>query len=131
MNIATLRASGSDAALASLRKAFDLKVDADWKQGEPRRRGGVHDKPGLNACVADVASPTALVVEIRAFLDKCLKHREVLSSSELSTQLDIGITVGESGQYYASIVFPPVVLNLLSELGIELSVSAYPGSDVD
>jgi len=129
MNIATFRAEGSEAALTSLRKAFDLEIDAEWKRGEPRRHGGVHDKSGFNACVADVASPTALVVEIQAFLNKCLKRREVFSSSELSAQLDIGITVGESGQYFASVVFPPEVLNLLAELGIELSVSAYPGSD--
>lgn len=106
MNIATLRAEGSDAALTSLRKAFDLEIDSDWKRGEPRRHGGVHDKSGLNACVADVTSPAELVGEIQEFINKCLKRREVFSSSELSAQLDIGITVGGSGQYLASVVFP-------------------------
>ncbi|MCK9505441.1 MAG: hypothetical protein M0Q95_14830 [Porticoccaceae bacterium] len=128
MNIATLRAEGSDAALTSLREAFNLEVDAGWKKGEPRRRGGVHERSGLNACIADVASATMLVAEIQAFLAMCLTRRE-LFSSELSAQVDIGITVGERGRYFASVVLPPNVLKVLAELGIELRVSAYPGSD--
>jgi len=128
MNIATLRAEGSDAALTLLREAFNLEVDAHWKKGEPRRRGGVYERSGLNACITDVASAAMLVEEIKAFLSKCIKRREVFSS-ELSAQVDIGITAGEPGRYFASVILPPSVLKDLAELGIELSVSAYPGSD--
>ena len=124
MNIATLRAEGSDAAVTSLREALNLEVDADWKRGEPMRRGGVHERSGLNACIADVASATILVSEIQAFLSKCITRREVFSP-ELSTQVDIGITIGKPGRYSASVVLPPSVLKDIAELGIELSVSAY------
>jgi hypothetical protein len=129
MNIATLRTEGSDAALEALGELLDLKVDAVWRKGDTRRRGGVNVQSGFNACVADAANPTALVAEIRGFLIKCLTLDAVLHSSELSAQLDVGISVGGSAQFSASVVFPAEDLGLCSKLGVVLSISAYPCSD--
>lgn len=131
MNIAVLRAAGSDAALASLRSTLSLNISIEWKKGDPRRQGGIHDGSGFNVSVADVSTPVALVKEIREFLKKCKAQDAVLSSAELTTQLDIGIGVGLSEQYLASVVFTPDDMRSFSELGLELSVSAYPQSDGD
>jgi len=129
MNIAVLRAEASDAALESLRLALDLEIDADWETGDPRRRGGVQEQSGFTAFVANVSDPTALIAEVRKFLERCRTRNAVLSSHDLTTQLDIGISVGQSEQFTASVVFSAEDLRIFSELGLELSVSAYPGSD--
>lgn len=129
MNIAVLRAEGSDAVLEALRQALDLKIDAEWKKGELRRRESVHEHSGFNACVADVTEPAALIAEIRNFLKRCRTHNIILSSNALTTQLDIGILVGHPRQSTASVVFSVEDLRLFSELGLEISISVYPGSD--
>ena len=130
MNTATLRALGSDSALDSLRDALDLSIIREWKKGETRRLGGVYEISGFNAdVVADAENPSSLVEEIRGFLNRCLSNRILFSSSDLSSQLDIGVSVGGSEQFTASVVFSPEDLESFSKLGLELSVSAYPTSD--
>ena len=83
MNIAALRATGSEAALASLQSALSLDIDIEWRKGEPRRKGGVNEDSGFNACIADAPTPVALVAEIRVFLNKCKAQKAVLASAEL------------------------------------------------
>ena len=130
MNTATLRALGSDSALDYLCDALDLSIIREWKKGETRRLGGVYEISGFNADVVDDAeNPSSLVEEIREFLNRCLSKRILFSSSELSSQLDIGVSVGASQQFTASVVFSPEDLESFSKLGLELSVSAYPTSD--
>jgi len=130
MNTATLRALGSDSALDSLRDALDLSIIREWKKGETRRLGGVYEISGFNAdVVADAENPSSLVEEIRGFLNRCLSNRILFSSSDLSSQLDIGVSVGGSEQFTASVVFSPEDLESFSKLGLELSISAYPTSD--
>jgi hypothetical protein len=131
MNTATLRTLGSDSALDYLRDALDLSITQEWKKGETRRRGGVYEISGFNAdVVADAENPSSLVSslvkEIRGFLNRCLSKRILFSSSDLSSQLDIGVSVGASQQFTASVVFSPENLESFSKLGLELSVSAYP-----
>jgi hypothetical protein len=130
MNTATLRTLGSDSALDYLRDALDLSITGEWKKGETRRRGGVYEISGFNAnVVSDAENPSSLVEEIRGFLNRCLSKRILFSSSDLSAQLDIGVSVGASKQFTASVVFSPEDLESFSKLGLELSVSAYPTSD--
>ena len=130
MNTATLRALGSDSALDYLCNALDLSIIREWKKGETNRRGGVYEISGFNAdVVADAENPSSLLEEIRGFLNRCLSKRILFSSSDLSAQLDIGISVGSSQQFTASVVFSPEDLESFSKLGLELSVSAYPTSD--
>jgi hypothetical protein len=132
MNTATLRALGSDAALDYLCNALDLSIIREWKKGETNRRGGVYEISGFNADVVDDAeNPSSLVEEIREFLNSYLAKSILFSSSELSSQLDIGVSVGGSEQFTASVVFSPEDLESFSKLGLELSTSAYPTSDDD
>ena len=132
MNVATLRATGSAAALAAVRAVLNLDVDREWKKGDPRRPGVVQEHAGFNACVADVDDPAALMAKLREFLVTCKARGAVLASPELSTQLDVGFSVGGSRQFSASLVFAPSDMRLLAALGIELRVSAYPvSSDED
>ena len=127
MNTATLRTLGSDSALDYLCDVLDLSIIREWGKGETSRRGGVNEIPGFNAdVVADAENPSSLLEEIRGFLNRCLSKRILFSSSDLSSQLDIGVSVGVSQQFTASVVFSPENLESFSKLGLELSVSAYP-----
>lgn len=125
MNVATLRVTGSAAALAAVRSVLSLDVDREWKKGDSRRCGAVQESSGFNACVADVDDRAVLMAKLREFLATCKTSGAILASPELSTQLDIGLSVGGCRQFSASLVLAPSDLRLLAELGIELSVSAY------
>lgn len=128
MNIATLRSEGSEAKLNTLREVLNLDIDADWKKGEARRRGGVYKNSGFNSTIADADNAVLLVIDIRKFLNKCKDIDVTFSSSEHLTQLDIGISVGTSEQYAPSITFQQEDLKLISILGLELCISSYPAS---
>lgn len=128
MNIATLRASGTEEALLSLRSALDMKIDREWKKGDVRRRGTTHEASGFNACVADVANPKDLMLAIREFLLKCRTAGIVFSSEGLSAELDIGVTVGSDKQFTASVLFSVDDARVCSEIGLPIRVSAYPSS---
>ena len=43
--------------------------------------------------------------------------------------IDVGLTVGTSDQFTASVTLTPADLALLAKAGVELSVSAYPATE--
>ena len=129
MNIATLRAEGTDAELKKLSESLSLKIDVSWKQGDARRDGSKHSKAGFNSCITDTDTPKLLLNDIREFMVRCKTRGLKFSDSGVSAQLDIGIGVGSSDQFAASITFTPTELQNFIDLGLELCVSAYPVSD--
>ena len=129
MNIATLRIEGEDQALVQLRNALHLAADAEWRKGASKRNGGSHAKSGFNATIADASNPGEMVVVVRKFLAECKELGVVLSSGTLSTELSVGVTVGDSAQFVAFVDFTAQDLVLLGALGINLSIAAYPTSD--
>ncbi|WP_139058762.1 hypothetical protein [Thiorhodococcus drewsii] len=131
MNLATLRVEGTGEALEAICDSLNLEIDNSWKEGEERRRGGYYSTSGFNTTIVDAENPRKMVAAIRAFLVKCRKKKIVFSNSNLSTELAIGVTVGEKEQYVACVDLPPSDLMSLAELGISLSVAAYPASDED
>lgn len=128
MNLATLRIEGTDEALEQLIGQLNLDIDVSWKKGEMGRRG-IYEISGLNSTIADTKTPRQLTEAIIDFANQCKSKNINLSSSTISTELDIGIGVGYSEQFIASVSFSPSELELLSAIGIELSITAYPTSD--
>ncbi len=130
MNLAILRAEGTHDALGKLRIALDHKVDRNWQVGDEIRDGQIQLASGFSIVVADVATPKELVATIRKFLANC-KALELTFSGDsgVSGELSIGISVGSTEQFSASVDFTPSDLAMLSELGLRLTLSAYPTSD--
>jgi hypothetical protein len=129
LNIATLRLTGNDALLDDLVRKLNLKVSSRFSAGDPRRRGGVHATSGLNASIADAASPGAMTGQVRAFLAECLKHGPTLIANGVDAELSVGISVGDSIQYVASVELSPIDIRDLATVGVALSITAYPTSD--
>ena len=129
MNLATLRAEGEDDALAHLCKALGLSLDSTWKKGEPKRRGGVHPLSGFVATIADSANSGEMVRSIRQFLAECKARGVAFAGANLSSELSVGVTVGDSVQFVAFVDLTAEDLSSLGSLGINLSVAAYPSSD--
>lgn len=129
MNLAILRIEGTDEALEALCNSLKLEVDSTWKKDDPKRRGGNYSSSGLNATIADAKNPGRMVVAIREFMAKCKEQDIIFSDSNLSSELSIGVTVGDSVQYVAFVDFSVSDLLLLGALGIALSIAAYPASD--
>ncbi len=129
MNLATLRVEGTEEALASLRGTLRLEADATWKKGEPKRRGGHHSSAGFNATIADASNPDEMIVAIRNFSAMCKEQGVSFVRPSLSAELSVGVTVGDSDQFVASVALSASDILLLGTLGIALSVTAYPTSD--
>jgi hypothetical protein len=130
LNIATLTVEGmDDEALDTLRIALNLVPEKTWKKGDPTRRGDLHLSSGFSFTIADAANPRELIEAIRGYLASCREHTLLLSKPDLSTELSIGISVGDSTQFMACLEFTPADLLLLTEMGIHLTVCAYPTSD--
>jgi hypothetical protein len=128
MNLACLRVEGPTAALSSVKTAIPIKPDSSWNAGDKKRRGGVYASSGFSATVADAPHPVALLQSIRAFLEDCTT-RGVQFPADISAELDVGISVGDSEQFVASVAFSTEDLHRLATLHIHLSVTAYPTSD--
>ena len=128
MNLATLRIEGTDEALEQLIGQLNLDIDVSWKKGE-MDSCGIYEISGLNSTIADTKTPRQLTEAIIDFANQCKSKNINLSSTNISTELDIGIGVGYSEQFVASVSFSPTELQLISSIGITLSVTAYPTSD--
>jgi len=129
MNLATLRVEGADSSLEALIKALSLARDVQWNKGDKRRNGSVHTSSGFHAVVADAGNPKELTSLVGAFLARCKEKGIVFPSLNLSAELAVGFTVGDSVQFVAGLEFSPSELLTFGECGITLSVTAYPTSD--
>lgn len=128
MNLATLRVEGSNAEIEALKTSLPLDIETSWKEGEAMRRG-VHRASGFNTTVADTENPKQLVEAVREFLAECKNRSIEFSNPNLTAELSIGIAVGDSVQFVASVDFTTYDLEALAALGIALSITAYPTSD--
>lgn len=129
MNIATLKVKGTDEVLESLQRKLNLVPQKTWKKGDSTTRGNLYSTSGFSFTIADVATPRELVEVIRAHLINYKQHDLCFAKPDLSTELSVGITVGESTQFAACLEFNSADLELLTELGINLAIWAYPASD--
>jgi len=90
---------------------------------------GFNSSSGLGVTIADAKNPVELVAAIREFIAMCQSRNIVLADQGLSSELAIGITVGDSEQFVAFVDFSASDLWSLGALGVELSFAAYPTSD--
>jgi hypothetical protein len=131
LNVAALRLTGNDALLDDIVRKLGLKVASRSKAGSPRRRAGTYAASTLNALIADAASPAAMLGQVRAFLAQCRGQGSSLFVSGIDAELSIGISVGDSGQFAASVNLSSAEIRELADLGLSLKFTAYPRSDED
>ncbi len=129
MNLADLRLSGNDELLNDIVEKLNLTVASRVKAGEPRRGGRIHETSGLSISIADAANPVAMLNAIREFLATCQSIGPNVFGGGVQAELAIGMTVGDSIQFIASVDFSSSELRELGMLGIALSITAYPTSD--
>lgn len=129
MNLALLIVEGADESLERVRQTLDLEPDKTWRSGQPRRLSGVHAASGFSTTIADEESPGEMVSAIRNFVAKCEACDLDFPRQGLSAEISIGVTVGESIQFVASVDFLPADLLSLGRLGVAVGVTAYPASD--
>ena len=130
MRIAVLRVSGAFEVETYLAR-FGMAADRFWRAGQFRRPGEVHSDSGFSITIADASLSIALMDQIRRWCDEHGAALDGLTELFLHAELDVGLTVGASDQYTASIVFNPRDLAPLAKYGIVLRVSAYPSSEAD
>ena len=124
MNLALLRVEGEEEMLELIAQHMDLKPEQRWKAGEESRSGAPYRSSGFSTTVADSANQREMLVRIREFLATC-KSRST-DFLDVQAELSIGVTVGNEEQYVATLDFGPSLLRQLADLGITLSVAAYP-----
>jgi hypothetical protein len=129
MNLAILRVKGRSAAVEGLLALLQCKPDVEWKEGEPKLRGGIHEYSGFNLTVADAVTSGDMMIAVRRFLMECNAQGISFASHEFSVELSIGMTAGGSVQFVASVDLTSNDLSMMSRLGLDLCVIAYPTSD--
>jgi hypothetical protein len=70
-----------------------------------------------------------MLAKVREFLAACQAHRPKLFANGVEAELSIGITVGDSIQYVASVDLSSSEIRELATLGLSLNFTAYPTSD--
>ena len=131
MTICVLRVRGEETEVGFLLENIDLKVSSLWHKGQIDRKGGFLADSGFIADVVDAESISELMSELRKFLIFCSKNDISFSEKSLTSEISIGLFVGSSDQYVASVNFDAKDLQLISSLGLSLDISAYPTSDED
>jgi hypothetical protein len=129
MNLAVLRVEGKDDALKNVLEVLRCKPDTTWKKGESKHRGGKHGKSGFTSLIAEAATPRDMVTAVRRFLTECCAQVVSFPDHGLTAELSVGVTVGDSAQFVASIELTRDDLSMMGSLGLSLNVSAYPTSD--
>jgi len=124
MNLALLHVEGEEEMLDLIVEHMELKTEQRHKAGEERRFGPPYRTSGFTTTVADSANPAEMMVKIREFLATCRSRST--DFLDVQAELSIGITVGDEEQYIAVLEFNHTVLRQLTDLGITLSIKAYP-----
>jgi hypothetical protein len=129
MNLAVLRVEGKSEALKGLLNVLRCKPDTEWQEGELKRRGGKHEKSGFTSLIVDAATSRDMVIAVRRFLKECCAQTMSFPGQGLTAELSVGVTVGDSAQFVASIDLTSDDLSMMSSLGLSLNFAAYPTSD--
>lgn len=103
---------------------LDLKPDQRWRAGEESRQGVPYRSSGFSTTVADSATPAEMLARIREFVATCRSRST--DFLDVQAELSIGVAVGDADQYVVTLDFNHVILRQLADLGITLSVAAYP-----
>lgn len=128
MNLAMLRVEGPADSLDEIRHMLEIQSDACWSAGEQSSRGVAHALSGFAFNIVDALTPNEMVASIERFIETCRVSGVDFSHPALVAELSVGVTVGEAEQFVASVDLSAATLGLLAELGLSLSVTAYPSN---
>jgi len=127
------RVSGEPFDVDSFVSEFGFTPDRVWRKGEARRgKPDSHLESGFNLSIdRDDDDLAHAQYDMRTFLRERKDALSALRERGIRSTIDIGITVGGDRHYTRSVRLPPEDLAELGRAGIELMVSAYPGSEDD
>jgi len=126
-----LRVTGNEFDPQSFVKRFGFGPDLVRRAGIPDSVGRVRSKSGFNLTIAARDSGEAFVRNICEWVDANRLALQAVEASGGSAEIDVGLSVGASGQFTVSVTWTPSQLALLAECGVDLCVSAYPSSNAD
>jgi hypothetical protein len=129
MKLAVLRLRSPTAAPERVAAVIGVAEDSIWRAGEKTFRGQVLEDSGVSFVVSDAETVRQLTDEVRAFFQSRREAFPRLAADGWEAELDVGVTVGDSAQYTASVSLDPSLLALLGSLGVSVKFSAYPTSD--
>ncbi|MYM97461.1 hypothetical protein [Duganella vulcania] len=123
MNIATLKVHGDDDGLSDVRDGLPTEPDSDWQKGDVKPDGRVRIDSGFYVAVGTDMNPDELLKQIRHYLAECQARGIHFERSDVAAELRISFTT-ERGEATPSLDFSLADLQLLVEMGINLSITA-------
>src|SRR5512138_2181079 len=126
--LCVLRAWSRANGLGALLKTFPRwKPDNAWRAGTRDVSGRIRSHNGFNLFVTDGGEWKHVIRATRRWLRAMAPMIAMGREFGASFQLDIVVMVGR--RFYTEARFDPADLALLSTLGVELCISAYPVSE--
>lgn len=117
----------------ALRASLNVPIERIWKEGEPSRRGQVHEDSGMQMCASDADQEDyeKQLAEAEAFLRV---HRDAIAAistreDTLGSVLDFGIEKPASFVFFRGI--PASLIAIAGELRLSIELSFYPISKED
>lgn len=126
--LCVLRATSRANGLGALLKTFPrCKPDAWWRAGTPDFRGKTRTHNGFNLFITEGSEWKTVMAATRRRLLALRPMIELGREFGASFQLDFGLMVGR--RFYTEARIGPEDMKLLTDLGVEFCVSAYPVSE--
>ncbi len=129
MNLVSIVIEGDEQHLDSIKDKLSIAIDSSWQKGSRTRSGKLRENSGFTACICDCSTPFRMIEELSDFLRYIDNKHLNFKQLELNARLSIGVTVGDQQQFIATFDFQNDLLELVSKLGLHLSISAYPTTD--
>ena len=129
MNLVSIVIEGDEQRLDIIKDKLSIAIDSSWHKGSQTKSGKLREYSGFTACICDCSTPFSMIEKLSDFLCYIDNKHLNFNQLELDARLFVGVTVGDQQQFIAKIDFPDYLLQLISKLGLHLSVSAYPTTD--
>ena len=100
-----------------------------WRIGEQRRNGRLHDTNGINLSFPELKNWGEAFPVLESFFREHCEALQRLKEIGAHTELFLGVFVGAAESYAPVLDFPVNLLSKLSSLEINLSIACYPTSD--
>src|SRR5687767_5382255 len=113
MLVAVIRFTGLNFDPAKYAREYRFTPEIVWRSGDPDQVGRVRQESGFNLTIADADSSAELVRQVRGWIQH--NRSALLASGEAggAAAIDVGLTVGTSDQFTASVKLSPSDLALL------------------
>lgn len=124
------RVGGNEFDVDSFLKKYPISiVDDVYHKGEMNVRKIPYKNSGFVATISENINSLENISEIQKFIQTNQEALSYLKSLGVSSEIDIGCTVGTTNQFTKSITATPALLGLLHQYSISLMFSAYPASE--